>query len=400
MTGRLSRTGQRERAVVLAAVLLALGLAAVPAAAGGTAPRLGWSTIMSEDFEGDFPTGLWHVSDNDGAVNGEYLWDEDDYKPYGGLYSAWPAAGGANALDPEFSDYPLNLHTWMQYGPFDLRGYSAARATFYHWTQTQPSYDNLFFGASTNGTDYTGLSTSGDAGGWEYGEIDLSGYVGESKVWIAFVFHSNGDTVEGKGVFLDDIVLQGVPALEGAFRAVGSFDGWVLESGEDSGKGGSIDAAAATLRVGDDTSDRQYRVILDFDTASLPDDAVVVGVTLRVRRQGVTGKNPILTHGYLKVDMRTGFFHDVEALERFDFQAPGSRGNVGRFIKVMDDGWYRAPLRAPSYGLINLAGTTQFRLRFDLDDNDDGGADFLSLYSGEPINDADRPELIITYYVP
>lgn len=386
--------------MVLAAVLLALGLAAVPAAAGETAPRLGWTTLMSEDFEGDFPTGRWLVSDSDGAVNGEYLWDKDGYKPHGGLYSAWPAAGGANALDPEFSDYPLNLHGWMQYGPFDLRGYSAARASFYHWTQTQPSYDNLFYAASTNGSDYTGVFISGDAGGWEYGEIDLSGYVGEPKVWIAFAFHSNGDTVEGKGVFLDDIVLQGVPAPTATFLSVGIYDGWVLEADESSGKGFTSDAASTVLLLGDDLLDRQYRVILDFDTSSLPDDAVVVGVTLRLKRQGITGKNPILTHGYLKVDMRTGFFHDVRSLEKYDFQAPGSRGNVGRFIKVMSsDGWYRAPLQWPSYGLVNLTRVTQFRLRFDLDDNDDGGADALRVFSGDAAS-ADRPQLIVEYYLP
>ena len=58
-----------------------------------------------------------------------------------------------------------------------------------------------------------------------------------------------------------------------------------------------------------------------------------------------------------------------------------------------------APLRAPSYALINLTGHTQFRLRFNLDDNDDLGADYLSFYSGNAA-EADRPELIVTYYVP
>ena len=55
---------------------------------------------------------------------------------------------------------------------------------------------------------------------------------------------------------------------------------------------------------------------------------------------------------------------------------------MGRFIKTPAEGWYRAPLRAPSYPLINLTGTTQFRLRFATDDNDDMGADYLSFYTG------------------
>jgi len=38
-----------------------------------------------------------------------------------------------------------------------------------------------------------------------------------------------------------------------------------------------------TLRLGDDASDRQYRSILSFDTASLPENAVVLDATLLLR---------------------------------------------------------------------------------------------------------------------
>jgi len=186
-----------------------------------------------------------------------------------------------------------------------------------------------------------------------------------------------------------------------SLRSAAALDGGVLESGEDTGKGGdTLNATDPTARVGDDAADRQYRAILSFDTSALPDDAVVTGVTLRIKRASVTGKNPILTHDVLRVDMKTGFFHDDQQLEKYDFQVAGSRGNVGKFIKVMDDGWYRAPLRMPAFGRINLQGTTQFRLLFTVDDNDDGGADYLSFYTGDAVNLADRPELIVTYYVP
>ncbi len=60
----------------------------------------GWTTIMSETFEGSFPSGLWDVYDVDGSTNGEYYWDEDDYKPHNGSKSAWAANGGANGMDP------------------------------------------------------------------------------------------------------------------------------------------------------------------------------------------------------------------------------------------------------------------------------------------------------------
>ena len=168
-----------------------------------------------------------------------------------------------------------------------------------------------------------------------------------------------------------------------------------------SGKGGTLDAAAATARLGDDDGDRQYRAILDFNTAGLPDDAVVVGVTLRIRRESLIGTNPFVTHrgaegGHAGPEPSTG---DSD-WRGYDFHAIGSRGRVGRFYRADPDGWYRAVLRAPAYPLVNLTGHTQFRLRFDLDDDDDGVADYLSFFTGDAPVATDRPELIITYYVP
>ncbi|MEJ2583443.1 MAG: hypothetical protein P8127_17735 [Acidobacteriota bacterium] len=79
-----------------------------------------WITLMTEGFEGSFPTGDWFVFDYDGSFNGEYVWASDDFKPFNGIYSALPAAGGADATDPDLADYPNNCWTWMIYGPFDL----------------------------------------------------------------------------------------------------------------------------------------------------------------------------------------------------------------------------------------------------------------------------------------
>ena len=57
-------------------------------------------------------------------------------------------------------------------------------------------------------------------------------------------------------------------------------------------------------------------------------------------------------------------------------------------------------LRAPAFPLVSLTGHTQFRLRFDLDDDDDDVADYLSFYTGDAPTAADRPELIVGYYIP
>jgi len=48
---------------------------------------------------------------------------------------------------------------------------------------------------------------------------------------------------------------------------------------------------------------------------------------------------------------------------------------------------------------INKKGNTQLRLRFFLDDNNDGGADYLLFSSGDAATASDRPKFMV-YFVP
>ena len=61
--------------------------------------------------------------------------------------------------------------------------------------------------------------------------------------------------------------------------------------------------------------------------------------------------------------------------------------------------WYTLNLAAANFGYINKTGVTQLRLRFAKQDNGDNGADYVNFYSGNAAA-ANRPKLIITYYVP
>ncbi|MFH1331652.1 MAG: clostripain-related cysteine peptidase, partial [Actinomycetota bacterium] len=180
-----------------------------------------WNLLMAEGFEGAFPSGGWDVFDNDGAINGEYFWDDDDYMAYTGSWSAWAANGGANGLDPYSYYYPNNMDSWMVYGPFDLSGYTDAEFDFYYWNQSEACCDPLFWGASADGFNFSGYDFAGDSGGWVYDGYDLSGYVGDSSVWIAFVFQSDGSVVDD-GPFVDDIALWGYTG--GAAPANDDFD--------------------------------------------------------------------------------------------------------------------------------------------------------------------------------
>jgi len=178
-----------------------------------------------------------------------------------------------------------------------------------------------------------------------------------------------------------------------------SDDGWILESSENSGKGGTLNNNQTTLRIGDDASNKQYRAILSFLTSSLPAGSTIDGVTLMFKYAGKSGALPFGTHGNLLADMRTGVFGSSNALQIKDFNASASKSKVLSFNSTKVNGWYSKPLSPADLSRINLAGITQFRLRFTLDDNNDSGADFLKIYSGDT-SAAKRPQLIIDYHVP
>ncbi|MEW6102483.1 MAG: fibronectin type III domain-containing protein [bacterium] len=183
----------------------------------------GWTTIMTEGFEGSFPPygSLWEVFDNDGSTNGEYYWDDTNYKSYSGGWSAWCAKGGADGLNPAYNSYPNNCKSWMTYGPFSLADATSAKLSFYFWNKSESGYDKLYWMASIDDYNYYGGSISGDGGDtWHYQEFDLTNVptlgnlCGKSQVWIAFAFESDSSITE-KGAFLDDIVLQKYVASSG-----------------------------------------------------------------------------------------------------------------------------------------------------------------------------------------
>lgn len=182
--------------------------------------------------------------------------------------------------------------------------------------------------------------------------------------------------------------------------SAGGGDGWILESSETSIKGGALNATSTTFPLGDETGDKQYRAILSFDTSKLPDNAVITGVTLKIKKQGQVGSNPFSMLGGLRVDIRKPYFGISLALVASDFQAALSRAAVGTFGANPVNNWYSAIIGSTGYPYINRTGPTQFRLYFAKDDNDDGGADYMKFFSGNYGIASARPTLVIQHYVP
>lgn len=184
------------------------------------------------------------------------------------------------------------------------------------------------------------------------------------------------------------------------FRSTGAYDGWILESGENASKGGTKDNAGTVFRLGDGTADKQYRAILSFNTTSLPDNAIITHVIVKIKKQAPVGTDPFTILGGLKVDIQKPSFGSTLALVITDFEAAALKNAVATFGVNAVNNWYSAVLNTAGKSFVNKTGVTQFRLRFAADDNNDNASDYMKFFSGNHSVAANRPTLIIKYYVP
>jgi dienelactone hydrolase len=219
------------------------------------------------------------------------------------------------------------------------------------------------------------------------------------------VGHPLGGTSTGNGIFTggESYTLAKYATLAETFTSSGMNDGWSLESRESSEQGGQKNNTDDTFNLGDNGLNRQYRAILHFSTDSIPDNAVITSAKLMIKRQGLIGTDPFTTHQNILVDIRSGAFSlpgfaNANILRETDFQAPASLDAAGMIQNNPVDNWYSAQLNTTAFPYINVAGITQFRLRFQIDDNNDGGEDYLKFFSGDDVSY--RPQLQVEYYVP
>ena len=184
-----------------------------------------------------------------------------------------------------------------------------------------------------------------------------------------------------------------------AFQSQPKYDGWILESGESTNQGGELNNDARSIFAGDDSTNKQYKGILSFDTTPLPNNAVILSVQLKVRQREIVGSNPFDTFGVLQSEIRKGTFSDNANLQIDDFSAPASPGSVLDTFAQLTPNWYATEVHDANFALVNKSGITQFRLSFSKDDNNNLQADTFSFYSGNYLSSY-MPQLVVTYYIP
>lgn len=183
------------------------------------------------------------------------------------------------------------------------------------------------------------------------------------------------------------------------FRSNAENDGTLRESSELSGLGNWAVSTNQLIAIGDDYLKRQYVGILDFNTSSLPDNAVVTGAKLRVKVMFLS-KDVYARLGNLLADITKPYFGTLPGLQNMDFSAR-SLAPAGIFTKATGiNQWITLPLKSSSLIAVNRTGQTQFRVHFTLDDNNDLFKDQIGFLSGNYPVLTDRPVLVITYYLP
>lgn len=207
----------RRRIAAGVCVVLAACLVVLPQVEGQAAPAVplaapDWTTLLSEDLEGDFPGSTW-------TLEGDPTWGTTGHRAHGGSSSAYCAAGGSSAVSAP-GPYGSEMGAWMTYGPFDLSHATDAQVHFFLWSKTESGYDYLALAASSDDENWDGTAWSGDfttdcPDGWceetftltDVGE--LGNLCGQPKVWISFGFVSDMD-VQLEGSYIDDIELRAV----------------------------------------------------------------------------------------------------------------------------------------------------------------------------------------------
>ena len=260
------------------------------------------------------------------------------------------------------------------------------------------------------------VSFSGSASDPEDGDLtagltwtsDLDGVIGSGGSFSTSALSVGSHTVTASvndsggltAIAVVSLTVQ-LPPVQIVLTSIGSEDGWVRESSENSnvgGKSNNTGAGSSALRPGDHKKDRQYKAIVSFDTSAIPAGATILSANLRLQRGNLKGTNPFTTHGTCWVDIQSGGFGGSTTLANGDFEAVATASQVAALSNAASNGdWSEGNLNAAGLAAVNTTGTTQLRIYFDLDDNDDSGDDYIGYYSGDNGTSSRHPQLVVTY---
>ncbi|MCK5921642.1 MAG: hypothetical protein KAG66_11925, partial [Methylococcales bacterium] len=151
------------------------------------------------------------------------------------------------------------------------------------------------------------------------------------------------------------------------------------QGGGNDGWADGVKAGTNSIKIGDDSTNLTQGIV-SFDTASLPDNAIITSASLYILRDSATGENPFTGTflGNPVVDVISGTF-GTAAVEASDATAPATASNAGCVHGSVKDAYYglRVDLQSTGLSAINNSGLTQIRLGFETIDVDTDQIDFF-----------------------
>ena len=167
--------------------------------------------IVTEDFEGSFPTGLWKIYAQQDFTDA--YWGIEQVASNNN--AAWCAGSGTQAIIYG-TGYANSMKSWMVYGPFDLSDASWAALNFYYYNSCEPGVDKFWWLASEDGTNFSGFffSDTSTTSQFTFQSFDLANVptlgnlIGKSGIYIAFMFQSSESISNYWGAIVDNIELK------------------------------------------------------------------------------------------------------------------------------------------------------------------------------------------------
>jgi endoglucanase len=258
------------------------------------------------------------------------------------------------------------------------------------WTISDAATSYNVMRATANGGPYTTLQ---GVGGTNFTDTGLT----NGTTYYYVVTAQNADGVSANSAQASATPSSSSVGYSGTSTA--AVDGYIRASSSTNTAGGSIYATTTPSRLGDDSSNRQYKGLVSFDTSTLPAGATIASATVKIKQSASTG-TPFTSLGTCYLDIKRGGFNGNTSLEAADFTATADATQVATMSNPGSNGaWSTGSLNATGLALINRSGVTQLRVYFLTATDSDGGNDYISWYTGDDATASNRPVLEVSYSI-
>ena len=167
------------------------------------------------------------------------------------------------------------------------------------------------------------------------------------------------------------------------------------------------DSDNRALRLGDYETDQGYRILLSFDTSSIPTDATILSAKVQLTCGAKEGTTPFDWPGTNNcyIDIANPWFGTTEDVEVEDWHNSADAYAVAEFTTdpELENPIVSTDFNAAGQNLINTYGLTQLRVYFSQSILVNGISDLLGFYAAEeegptsPGQPDRRPQFIVRY---